>query len=47
VGTPFCVTVDYDSVQKQTVTVRERDSMAQEVIALDKLKSYLKDKMGL
>ncbi|MFF5989499.1 glycine--tRNA ligase [Prauserella flavalba] len=41
IGTPFCVTVDFDSLEDQAVTVRERDSMAQERIAIDKLESYL------
>jgi glycyl-tRNA synthetase len=41
VGTPFCVTVDFDSLLDQAVTVRERDSMAQERVSLDKLQGYL------
>ncbi len=41
IGTPFCVTVDFDSLHDQAVTVRERDSMAQERVSLDKLQSYL------
>ena len=40
-GTPFCVTIDQDTKTTQTVTVRERDSMAQERIAIDQLESYL------
>jgi glycyl-tRNA synthetase len=35
------VTVDFDSLQDQAVTVRERDSMAQERVSLDKLQGYL------
>lgn len=46
VGTPFCVTVDFDSVAKGTLTVRERDSMAQEVITRDQLSNYLNDKIN-
>jgi glycyl-tRNA synthetase len=42
-GTPFCVTVDNESLENNTVTVRERDSMKQERIAADKIKSYLAD----
>lgn len=45
VGTPFCVTVDFDTIAKQTVTVRERDNMTQEVISVDQLKTYLNDKI--
>jgi glycyl-tRNA synthetase len=41
VGTPFCVTVDFDSLTDHAVTVRERDSMAQERIAMDQVGSYL------
>ncbi|MFC4856547.1 glycine--tRNA ligase [Actinophytocola glycyrrhizae] len=41
IGTPFCVTVDFDTLHDQAVTVRERDSMAQERVSLDKLQGYL------
>ena len=41
IGTPFCVTVDFDSLEDQAVTVRERDSMAQERICLDALGGWL------
>ena len=41
VGTPFCVTVDFDSLTDHAVTVRERDSMAQERVALDQVEPYL------
>jgi glycyl-tRNA synthetase len=41
IGTPFCVTVDFDSLNDQAVTVRERDSMTQERVAFDQLESYL------
>ncbi|EHR60520.1 glycine--tRNA ligase [Saccharomonospora cyanea] len=41
IGTPYCVTVDFDTLDDHAVTVRERDSMAQERIAIDKLESYL------
>ncbi|MCB1160178.1 MAG: glycine--tRNA ligase, partial [Leptospiraceae bacterium] len=44
-GTPFCITVDYDSLKDNTVTIRERDSMAQERIEISKLKSYLIEKL--
>jgi glycyl-tRNA synthetase len=45
IGTPFCVTVDGETLTNQTVTVRERDSMSQERVATDKLKSYLLEKL--
>ncbi|SFP76651.1 glycyl-tRNA synthetase [Geodermatophilus dictyosporus] len=41
VGTPFCLTVDFDTLEDQAVTVRERDSMSQERVALDQVESYL------
>ncbi|MBX9470989.1 glycine--tRNA ligase [Microcella sp.] len=41
IGTPFCITVDFDTLDDQAVTVRERDTMAQERIPLDKLEAYL------
>ncbi len=45
IGTPFCVTVDFESLEDQAVTVRERDSMVQERVSLDNLKSYLAAKL--
>ena len=41
IGTPFCVTVDFDSLEDKAVTVRERDTMAQERISIDELVTYL------
>ncbi len=41
IGTPFCLTVDFDSLEDQAVTVRERDTMAQERVALDQVEAYL------
>ncbi len=41
IGTPFCITVDFDTLDDQAVTVRERDSMAQERVSLDKVEAYL------
>ena len=46
IGTPFCVTVDYDGHADQTITVRERDGMTQERIAAEKLVPYLAEKMA-
>lgn len=45
VGTPYCVTVDSQTLQDQTVTVRERDSMKQERIAAQKLREYFTNKL--
>lgn len=44
IGTPYCVTIDFDSVEDKKVTVRDRDTMAQERIAIDDLVNYLKEK---
>ncbi|WP_223693317.1 glycine--tRNA ligase [Leifsonia poae] len=41
IGTPFCVTVDFDSLEDNAVTVRDRDTMKQERIPLDQLDAYL------
>ena len=41
IGTPFCVTVDYDTLEKGTVTVRERDSMEQQTINTTALNQYI------
>lgn len=46
VGTPFCITVDGESVSNNTVTIRERDSMEQEVIPIENVKSYLFNKLS-
>jgi glycyl-tRNA synthetase len=45
VGTPFCVTVDFDSLEDRQVTVRERDSMTQERIPVDTLVAYLSERL--
>jgi glycyl-tRNA synthetase len=45
IGTPFGVTIDYESLEQQTVTVRHRDTMAQERISTDQLVNYLQDKV--
>jgi glycyl-tRNA synthetase len=41
IGTPFCVTVDFDTLTDQAVTIRSRDSMAQERVGLDRVASWL------
>ncbi|HBO97816.1 MAG TPA: glycine--tRNA ligase [Candidatus Omnitrophica bacterium] len=47
VGTFYCVTVDVQSLEDGQVTVRDRDTMAQERIAVDRLKGYLREKLAL
>ncbi len=41
IGTPFCITVDFDTLEDQAVTIRERDTMAQERVSLDAVQGYL------
>jgi glycyl-tRNA synthetase len=45
-GTPFCITVDSQTLQDQTVTVRDRDSMQQERVGIDRLLEYLRGKLA-
>jgi glycyl-tRNA synthetase len=45
-GTPYCVTVDSQTLEDNTVTVRERDSMEQERIAINDLKIYFLEKLA-
>ncbi len=45
IGTPFCITVDFDTLEDQAVTIRERDSMAQERVALDKVEGWLAQRL--
>ncbi|MDD5732062.1 MAG: glycine--tRNA ligase [Patescibacteria group bacterium] len=45
IGTPYCVTVDFDSLEKGTVTVRERDSMKQETVKIEELVTWLGKKI--
>ena len=45
IGTPFCVTVDFDTLEDNAVTVRERDTMEQERVPLDELQGYLAQRL--
>ena len=45
IGTPFCITVDFDSLEDEAVTVRNRDTATQERVKTSELKSYLLEKM--
>jgi len=44
-GTPFCITIDGDTLSAQTVTIRDRDTLGQERVALDKVAAYLDKKI--
>ena len=45
IGTPYCITVDFDSLEKGDVTVRDRDTMQQERIEIAKLPEFFKEKL--
>ena len=45
IGTPFCVTVDFETAEDQCVTVRDRDTMKQERVRIDDLVSYIEEKI--
>jgi glycyl-tRNA synthetase len=45
IGTPFCVTVDFDTLEDDAVTVRERDTMSQERVSLDQVETYLVERL--
>ena len=46
IGTPFCITYDFDSEEDGAVTVRDRDSMEQERIKIEDLKAYFEEKLA-
>ncbi len=45
IGTPFCITVDFDTLDDQAVTIRHRDDMSQERVALDQVTGYLAQRL--
>jgi len=47
IGTPFCITYDFDSLEDNCVTIRDRDSMKQERIAIADVKNYLRDRLHI
>ena len=46
IGTPFCVTIDHQTKEDNTVTIRYRDTMVQERIALEDVKKLVMEKIG-
>ena len=46
IGTPFCITYDFDSENDGCVTIRDRDTMKQERIKIDDLKNYIENKIN-
>ena len=45
IGTPFCITVDFDTLEDQAVTIRSRDEMTQERVGLDRVQQYLAERL--
>lgn len=45
IGTPFCITYDFDTLEDQTVTIRDRDTMEQERISIDAIEKYIEDRL--
>jgi len=46
IGTPLCVTVDFESLEDKKVTVRHRDKMTQDRVAIDQIEKYVRDKLA-
>ena len=46
IGTPYCITVDFDTLDDQAVTVRDRDSMRQDRVAIGQVEAYLAERLG-
>ena len=46
IGTPICITVDFDSLEKNKVTIRDRDNMSQEIVEIEKVSSFFKKKIS-
>ena len=47
IGTPYCITVDHQTIEDHTVTIRERDSMEQERVAIDKVQGIIAKRVSL
>ena len=45
IGTPYCVTIDFETIEDNAVTVRERDSMSQDRISINELVDYLSSRL--
>ncbi|MBP5836128.1 glycine--tRNA ligase [Candidatus Phytoplasma meliae] len=45
IGTPFCVTIDNDTIANQTVTLRDRDTLKQQIMTVEQVKNYVIEKM--
>jgi glycyl-tRNA synthetase len=47
IGTPFCITVDHESLENETVTIRHRDSMVQERVKINELHSIIDSQVSM
>jgi glycyl-tRNA synthetase len=47
IGTPFCITVDHESLENNTVTIRERDTMTQQRVAIADLPRIIEEKVSM
>ena len=45
IGTPFCITIDEETINNNTVTIRDRDTMEQITLPVDEVTNYIKDKI--
>ena len=45
IGTPYCITVDFDTLEDQAVTIRDRDTMQQERVAIDQVERFLLERL--
>ena len=47
IGTPYCITIDHQSLEDNTVTIRDRDTMQQERVSIDQLLSIIEEKVSM
>jgi len=47
IGTPYCITVDHQTLQDNTVTIRDRDTMKQDRVAISSVKSVIQDSVSM
>ena len=47
IGTPYCITIDFDTLEDESVTIRDRDTMEQERVEIKKLSDILKEKLNV
>ena len=47
IGTPFCITIDHESLENNTVTIRHRDTMLQERVSIEQLPTIIDEKVSI